>query len=53
MLVEIGGLLALYMHPGEMTGDRMAQLLVALLIVVTNLQMDLGLGKLTALMWID
>jgi hypothetical protein len=29
-----------------MLGDRIAQLLVALLIIVTNLQIDFGLGKL-------
>ena len=53
MLVAIGALLALYMHPGEMTGDRMAHLFVGILIFVVNLQTDLGLGKLTNLMWID
>ena len=30
----------------QMLGDRIAQLLVALLIIVTNLQIDFGLGKL-------
>ena len=53
MLVVMGVLLTLYMHPGDMTGDRLGQLIVALLIIVTNMQMDLGLGKLTSIMWLE
>ena len=48
-----GGLFALKLHPEEHTGDRCAQLLVAILIVITQFQADLGLGTLTELIWID
>lgn len=53
LLVTAGGLLALLMHPGDMLGDRCAQLLVAVLIVITTLQTDLGLGNLSYLIWVD
>ena len=33
--------------------DRFAVIFIALLIVVTNMQSDLGLGRLTYLMWLD
>ena len=53
LLVTSGGLLALLMNPDELLGDRCAQLLVAVLILVTTLQMDLGLGQLSYLIWVD
>ena len=53
LLVTAGGLLALLMSPGELLGDRCAQLLVAVLIVITTLQTDLGLGNLSYLIWVD
>jgi hypothetical protein len=53
LLVVGGGLVALFLHPGEMPGDRIAQLLVSLLIIVTNLQIDFGLGHVTSIMWMD
>ena len=43
----------LWLHPEEMMGDRLAAILVAMLIVVTSLQSDLGLGKLSYLIWVD
>mgnify|MGYP006108191513 CR=1 FL=1 len=54
VLVVFGGLLCgLWLVPDEMMGDRLAAILVALLIVVTSLQTDLGLGKLSYLIWVD
>ena len=53
LLVSTGGLLALLMQPSEMLGDRCAQLLVAILIIVTSFQSDLGLGNLSYLIWVD
>ena len=42
------------LHPEEYIGDRAAVLFIAFLILVANMQLsDLGLGKVTALMWID
>ena len=37
----------LWLVPTDMMGDRVAAILVAMLIVVTSLQSDLGLGKLS------
>ena len=48
-----GGLLALWLHPTEYAGDRSAWIVVAVLIVMTFLQADLGLGKLYYLIWVD
>jgi len=48
-----GGLLALWLHPVEYAGDRSAWLIVAVLIVMTFLNEDLGLGKLYYLIWVD
>ena len=45
--------MALLMQPGELLGDRCAQLLVAILIVITTLQNDIGLGNLSYLIWVD
>ena len=53
LLVTAGGLMALLMHHGELIGDRCAQLLVAVLIIITALQIDLGLGNLSYLIWVD
>jgi len=54
ILVVIGSLLtACFMHPEENIGDRFAILFIAFLILITNMSMDLGLGVVTALMWVD
>ena len=53
LLVTAAGLVALLMQPGELLGDRCAQLLVAVLIIITSLQTDLGLGNLSYLIWVD
>ena len=54
-LVVVGGSLitALFMHPDELAGDRCAVLFIAFLILVYNMQVDLGLGALTQLLWLD
>ena len=52
--VVLGSLLtAGYLHPEEHIGDRCAVLFIAFLILITNMQTDLGLGRLTALLWLD
>ena len=53
VFVTYGGLMALMMQADEMMGDRCAWLVVAVLIVVTALQMDLGLGNLSYLIWVE
>ena len=54
ILVVLGGLLCgLWLVPTDVLGDRIAAILVAMLIVVTSLQSDLGLGKLSYLIWVD
>jgi hypothetical protein len=53
LLVTMGGLVALLMQPAELMEGRCAQLLVAILIIITALQMDLGLGNLSYLIWVD
>ena len=53
LLLCLGGMLAMYMHPAQHTGDRCAQILVAGLTVMFNLKEDLGLGKVNYLLWID
>mmetsp|Transcript_14315 Transcript_14315/g.42586 ORF Transcript_14315/g.42586 Transcript_14315/m.42586 type:complete len:269 (+) Transcript_14315:224-1030(+) len=52
--VVLGSLLtAGYLHPEEHIGDRCAVLFIAFLILITNMQTDLGLGRLSALLWLD
>jgi hypothetical protein len=53
LVVFMGLFCGLWLHPEEMMGDRLAAILVAMLIVVTSLQSDLGLGKLSYLIWVD
>ena len=54
IVVVFGSMLtALLLHPEENMGDRCAVLFIAFLILVTNMQMDLGLGSLTQLLWLD
>jgi hypothetical protein len=53
VIVAYGGMLSLYMHPAEHTGDRGALVLVAALIIITAMQTDKGLGTLTYLIWFD
>ena len=50
LLCTAGGLMSLLMQPGELLGDRVATILVAILIVITTLQNDIGLGNLSYLM---
>jgi len=52
--VVLGSLLtAGYLHPEEHIGDRCAVLFIAFLILITMLQADLGLGRLSNLLWLD
>jgi len=54
IVVVIGSVYtALFLHPEDHLGDRAAVLFIAFLILVTNMQMDLGLGIVTSLMWLD
>ena len=54
ILVVAGSLItALWMHPEELVGDRFAVLFIGFLILVTNMQTDLGLGAVNYLLWID
>jgi len=53
LLCTSGGLLGLLMQPGELLGDRVATLLVSILILITALQADVGLGNLSYLIWVD
>ena len=52
-IVMYAGMSALYMNSLEHTGDRTASILVAALILMVNFQTDLGLGKITYLVWWD
>ena len=51
-VVFAGLFCGLWLDPEEMMGDRLAAILVAMLIVVTSLQSDLGLGRLSYLIWV-
>ena len=52
--VVLGSLLtAGFLHPEDHIGDRCAVLFIAFLILVTNMQTDLGLGRLSYLLWLD
>jgi len=54
LVVVFGSLAtALWMHPEDLIGDRFAVLFIGFLILVTNMQADLGLGAVTQLLWID
>jgi len=53
VFVTYGGLMALMMQADEMMGDRCAWLVVTVLIIVTALQMDVGLGNLSYLIWVE
>jgi len=46
-------LLANYMHPADHTGDRAAIVLVAALILTSNIQVELPLGTIQYLIWQD
>ena len=54
-VLVVGGSLvtALLLHPEEYIGDRSAVLFIAFLILITNMQMDLGLGVISTLLWVD
>jgi len=53
VIVVYSGYLALFLHPAEHTGDRVANLMVAFLIIVVNFQTDIGIGKQPYLLWWD
>jgi len=54
LVVVVGSLVtALFLHPEEQVGDRCSVLFIAFLILVYNMQTDLGLGALTQLLWVD
>ena len=53
MLMTGGGIAAMTIHPLDHTGDRVAQIMVAALILVLNYQSDFGLGKVQYLIWYD
>jgi len=52
-LITFVGLLSLFLHLADHTGDRCAGLLVAILILITMFQTDVGLGTITYLIWED
>ena len=46
VLLVLGSLLTtLFLHPEDMVGDRTNVLFIAFLILITNMQTDLGLGR--------
>ena len=51
LLCTAAGLMALLMQPGDLLGDRVGLILIAILIVITTLQNDIGLGNLSYLIW--
>jgi len=53
LLCTAAGLMALLMQPGDLLGDRVGLILIAILIVITTLQNDIGLGNLSYLIWVD
>jgi len=53
VLVVYSGLCALFMSAKDHTGDRAALVLVSALILMVNFQTDLGLGRITYLVWWD
>lgn len=53
MIMTGGGIAAMTIHPLDHTGDRVAQIMVAALILVLNYQADFGLGKVQYLIWYD
>ena len=53
LVVEGALLTSVFMHPDDHIGDRSACLFIAFLILVTNMQTDLGLGRLSELIWLD
>ena len=52
-IVMYAGMSALFMSAADHTGDRAATILVAALILMVNFQTDIGLGKITYLVWWD
>ena len=54
IILVLGSLLTtLFLHPEDMIGDRCNVLFIAFLILITNMQTDLGLGRLSYLIWLD
>jgi len=53
LLCTAAGLMALLMQPGDLLGDRVGLILISILIVITTLQNDIGLGNLSYLIWVD
>jgi len=53
VLVVYGGLISVYLHPADFIADRLALIITSMLIIVTNMQSDLGLGSITYIMFVD
>lgn len=53
VLVVYTGLLSMYLNAADHTGDRIAAILVSILILMVNFQANLGIGKITYLVWWD
>lgn len=47
------GLFSMYLSAADHTGDRIAAIMVSILILMVNFQSDLGIGKITYLVWWD
>jgi hypothetical protein len=41
------------MNPEELIGDRFSVLFIAFLVLVTSMQTDLGIGKVSTMLWVD
>lgn len=53
IIVVFFSLLTVFFMSFDLMGDRFAVLFIAFLIIVTNMQTDLGLGKISYVLWID
>eukprot|EP00966_Prymnesium_polylepis_P299476 6920516-Prymnesium_polylepis.1 len=54
MLIVLGSIVtAQSLSQEDHTGDRCAVLFLAMLILVTSMQQDLGLGNVTSVLWLD
>ena len=53
IIVVYTGLLSMYLSASDHTGDRIAAVMVSILILMVNFQSDLGIGKITYLVWWD
>ena len=53
LVIVMGLVCGLWLDPVDSMGDRLAAIVVSFLIVVTNMQADLGLGRLSYFIWMD